>query len=195
MPHSYHYAWELFLSVDARHSPFTNNCSNSLFFPFLSMGYQHSALNTLTANTKELTHHINRKKGTNKVVLMKLIKLWSCYLPLIPKRMSSEISFLDASAKLLISSICFSSNLWRSTSQSTSSKTVEKEGAAEQFKVFIGFKNAATIGWTVMLCVASFIIELDGTIDVAPLRSWWSHLITKVHLQLILVECLTLSAC
>ena len=82
------------------------------FFPFSFYGLPTlSALNTLTANTKELTHHINRKKGTNKVVLMKLIKLWSCYLPLIPKRMSSEISFLDASAKLLISSICFSSNL------------------------------------------------------------------------------------
>lgn len=100
------------------------------------------------------------------------------------------IFILQASAELLICSICFSSSSM-SISQSIPSATARNGETSKQLEVNKVLKKAKIVGCRWMLSVDIFIKPEDGIISVSPSRPLWIHLTVNVHLQCILFECLT----
>ena len=118
-----------------------------------------------------------------------------CLPFLTPSKTSSDTAPVGASATLLISSICSSSNLWSPVLSPVSSRKVRDGVLSELCKGLMEFKNAATMGWLWMLYLANFLTELDETLVISPFILGWSHFMVKVHLQWTLKECLTLNIC
>lgn len=91
-----------------------------------------------------------------------------CLPFLTPSKISSDTAPVGASATLLISSICSSSNLWRRVLSPVSSRKVRDGVLSELRNGLMEFKNAATMGWLWMLYLANFLTELDETLVVSP---------------------------
>lgn len=132
-----------------------------------------------------------KKKGQFSQLIEENGLRWS---PWSPKEKSFEIFFGETSVELLIFIICLSSKAQTSISRLIVSTIIEYGDLPKPFEDSSMVKMVEMIGWRLMLCVASFMIALAGTVSASS-RGRSSHLTVKEHLQWVLFECLTRIAC